>query len=484
MGIHLNNLKSGVFVSTAGVFVSAFLWLFSFKAVAYWMGPEGVGLFAQLRQIAQAATVGATFGGTNSVVQGLAEVSEESARRRFRSTVSRIVGLTGIAMALGIFITAPFLSQFFLSSSAPALVATIRLMAIAVLLNVAGTYAVAVLNGYRSYPYLALAQITGPTALVTMLWGAFYFDLSLGPQLLAGSFVLCFGVTSIVGAYGVSRLSRLEAGQRPGVLSTPDSRRFIRFALSNLVAALSATLALLVIRSWIIEAQGLAFAGLFDAGWTLTFNYTTLFLTACSVIYLPLLTAAIEPESQKICMLKTAYLVLGVSILICYAMVLFKEYLINLLYSSQFQASGPVLMVLVIAVIFRGVSWVYGTMILATRNSRILLISDIVLNVSLLSTTRYVLDNSPSLEALGWAFVLPNFLYLVFVVEYARWKNQLMRRRLIWPLLIAGTMPLFYLALAPAGSQEAYLKPEYWFCAFTGLIISGAALVAYKKVAL
>ena len=484
MGLLLTNLKSGVFVSTAGVFVSAFLWLISFKAVAYWMGPEGVGLFAQLRQMAQAATVGATFGGTNTVVQGLAEAKEESGRRRFRATASRIVGLTGIVMGLGIFMAAPFVSQFFLSSNSLALVAAVRWMAIAVFLNVAGTYAVAVLNGYRAYLYLAVAQIAGPAALVVTLVGAQYWSLSPGPQLLAGSFVLCFCMTGIVGTYGVSRLAKLQTGQNRETLSTADSRRFIRFALSNLFAALSATLALLVIRSWVIESQGLAFAGLFDAGWTLTFNYTTLFLTACSVIYLPLLTSATEPESQKACMLKTAYLVLGVSIVICYVMVFCKEYLINLLYSSQFQASGNVLRVLVIAVIFRGVAWVYGTMIIATRNSRTLLISDVALNVFLLFTTRYVLDNFPSLEALSWAFVFPNFLYLVFVIEYARWKNHLMRRRLIWPLLFAGTIPLFYLALSPAGSQEAYLGPANWLCAIIGVTISGIALIAYKKVAL
>ncbi|MBV5344623.1 MAG: hypothetical protein JZU63_03320, partial [Rhodoferax sp.] len=62
-------MKSGILFSTLGVFGSAFLWLLSFKGIAYWMGPEGVGLFSQLRQMAQAATVGATFGGTNSVVQ-------------------------------------------------------------------------------------------------------------------------------------------------------------------------------------------------------------------------------------------------------------------------------------------------------------------------------------------------------------------------------------------------------------------------------
>jgi O-antigen/teichoic acid export membrane protein len=73
MRTFLASPRGGVLASTAGVFGSAFLWLLSFKAIAFWMGPEGVGLFSQLRQMAQAATVGATFGGTNSVVQGLAE---------------------------------------------------------------------------------------------------------------------------------------------------------------------------------------------------------------------------------------------------------------------------------------------------------------------------------------------------------------------------------------------------------------------------
>ncbi|WP_411877845.1 hypothetical protein [Polaromonas sp. YR568] len=478
------NLKSGILASTAGVFGSAFLWLLSFKAMAYWMGPEGVGLFSQLRQMAQAATVGATFGGTNSVVQGLAERKEEAARRQFRATAARLICLSGAAMVLAIAAAAPQLTQFFLSSQAPGLVATVRWIALAVMLNVAGTYALAVLNGYRSYRYLALAQIAGPAALVLLLAGAGWWRLAPDPRLLAAAFVLCFGVTGLIGALGVSRLPGLEALVRLQGLPKAQSRAFVRFALSNLVAALSTTIALLLIRSWVIEAKGLAFAGLFDAGWTLTFNYTTLFLTACSAIYLPLLTAATRPEAQKACMLKTAYLVLSASILICHAMVLLQAPLITLLYSPQFEASGRVLMVLVIAVIFRGVSWVYGTMILATRNSRVLVISDVALNLSLLAATRYALGSFGSLEALSWAFVVPNFLYLVFVVEYARMKNKLMRRRQIWPFLAAGTAPLFYMAFASAGLPPAYPELAGFLCMSVGLAVSVAALFAYKKVVL
>lgn len=483
MRLRSASLKLGAIVSSVGVFGAAFLWLLSFKIVASWMGPEGVGLFSQLRQVAQAATVGATFGGTNSVVQGLAEREDELERQKFRSTAFRLVGLTGLCVVLLMAAIAPQLTYFFLSSDAPNLVATVRWVALAVLFNVGGTYALAVLNGYRSYSCLAFAQIAGPATLVMLLAGAWWQHLPPDPQLLAVAFVLCFGVTCLVGTFGVSRLSKPAPTFRAEVLSKEQSRTFIRFALSNLGGALATTIALLMIRSWIIEAKGLAFSGLFDAGWTLTFNYTTLFLTACSAIYLPLLTAAANPQSQQACMLKAAYLVLGVSLVICYGMVLAAEPLINLLYSPEFQASGQVVGVLAIAVIFRGVSWVLGTMILATRNSRALLASDLAVNLLLLATTRYALDSGGSLEALSWAFVLPNFVYLVFVVEYAAKKNRLMRRRLIWPFLAWGVSPLVYLALASVGSPWA--NPTVtWLCIAMGLTASGASLLAYKKVVL
>lgn len=472
----------GALISTAGVFMSALLWLLGFKIVALWMGPEGVGLFSQLRQMAQAATIGATFGGTNSVVQGLAERQDELARIEFRATASRLVGVANIVVVSSMMAAAPVITEFFLSSVTPDLVATVRWLAVAVLLNVGATYAFAVLNGYRSYAYLAIAQIAGPLALVLALLCARWWGFPPSPQYLAGSFVLCFSVSCLIGAWGMSRLSGLKKSVDTGYLSAEQRRAFIRFALSNLFAALTATISLLVIRAWMIDLKGLAFAGLFDAGWTLTFNYTTLFLTACSVMYLPLLAGAQNPESQKGYMLRTAYLVLGISLPICHAMVLFNQPLIHMLYSPEFEASGQVLTVLVIAVFFRGVSWVYGTLILATRNARVLLVSDVALNLLLLIATRYALQNFDSLEALSWAFVVPNFLYLVFVVEYAKRKNGLMRRRFIWPLVLAGAVPLLYLAWVEGsfvGQHGLYQQGFFMFC---GLAVSAAAFAAYKKV--
>ena len=480
------SFRVGASLSVLGVFGAAFLWLLSFKVIAFWAGPEGVGLFSQLRQIVQAATIGATFGGTNSVVQGLSERVTSAERLQFRATAFRYIALMGCVWVLVLIASATNLTPLLLSSKDPALVSSLRWIGLAVLFNVGATYAIAVFTGYRSYRYLAVAQIVGPLSLFVLLLGAWSLHLSPSPQLLSVSFVVCFGITCLAGALGVSRLpekcNRLAASSLP----TAQASAFIRFAASNMFAALSATFTLLIIRSWVIEAKGLAFAGLFDAGWTLTFNYTTIFLTACSAIYLPLLTGATTNESQKACMLKTAYLVLGVSTVISYVLVLLKAPLINLLYSTQFHESGQAVMVLIIAVIFRSVSWVYGAMILATRNSRVLLVSDLALNFFLLGTAFFAIKKFGTLEALSWAFVLPNLLYLAFVVEYACLKNCLLLRRQIWPFLLTAALPLCYLALISSDSGQLLTYEEVikWFCTAIGLTLSTYMFWASRKVVL
>lgn len=473
--------KAGILISTTGVFGSALLWLLSFKIVAYWLGPEGVGLYSQLRQIVQAATIGGTFGGTNPIVQGLSERSDFRDRLRFRATASILISIAGITVSICIMIFAKELSQLLISSGSPNMVDTIRWLSIAVLLSVAAIYVFGVLNGYRAYQYLALAQIVGPFSLVSVLSGAYYFRFTFHPEFLAFLFALCFGMSFIVALYGLWRLQRLASKEFCGYLSRPEVLGFIKFALSSLFAALSSTVALLLIRSWVIETRGLAFAGLFDASWVLTFNYTTLFLTACSTIYLPLLTGATLAQTQKTCMLKMAYIVLVSTTAICYLMVLFKGPLIHLLYSPKFDEAGDLLAILVIAVIFRGISWVYGMLIVASKSSRVLIISDVALNVGLVILTRFSLQNFSSLASLGWAFVIANFLYLVFVVEYARFKNTLIRRRYIWPLLTASVLPL----LAMAMYSDKYLirwQNSAWLLIVTGLVVSAISLYSYRRV--
>jgi O-antigen/teichoic acid export membrane protein len=155
--------------------------------------------------------------------------------------------------------------------------------------------------------------------------------------------------------------------------------------------------------------------------------------------------------------------------------------ILHLLYSQKFESSGNVLVILSIAVIFRAVSWVYGTVIIATKDARVLLISDLGLNAGLLLSIGTALQKYNSLESLGWAFVFSNFIYFIFVVEYARYKNGLMLRRDIWPLVTLAVFPLILMAV---GAQSFYSVHGMVLMTFlmVGLTMSFASWHAYKKV--
>jgi PST family polysaccharide transporter len=482
---HSSNKKRKlvILISSIGIIFHGLLWLFGFKLVATWLGPEGVGIFSQFRQIIQAATVGATFGGSNTVVQGIAEQSCETGRKNFRKTASRLICVVGMIVVVFFLFTAPQLVQFFFSSDSLPLIQAIYWVALAIALSIASTYALAVLNGYRSYYWMTLMQISGPFALSTLLlvcwWKGFAFD----PVLLAKCFVLCFAVTFTVGVFSLSRLAHHHTPVEQGAVLLGNKRAFLKFASANLLSTLSATATMLLIRSWVIEQHGLGFAGIFDAGWTLTFNYATIFLSACNVFYLPTLTSATKPEEQRICIQKMAYLVVGSFVSIYFTLLLFDNWFINLLYSEQFQPSVSVLQILAIAVIFRAVSWVYGTLILAKRKSLTLLISELVLNASLLLCTRYALNSGlATLESLSWAFLIPQFAYLIFSIEYACRNNNQIRRIDIWPLLLATVLPLFYFAFFPISLDGMnYYSHEALF-SISGLAIVGYTWVAYKKI--
>lgn len=472
-----------ILISVGGVFGAALGWLMSFKVLALWFGPEGVGLFAQLRQIIQTATLGATFGGTNLVVQGLAARDNEAERREFRRGAFRLTGMAGVALGLWMLLAAPQIASLTLSTTDPELVWVIRWLALAVMLNVAATYLMAVLNGYRAFGSLAIAQVLGPLVLTLFLvagWLGGTFRLSF---IVTIGFLAGFGVALLVGLLGVARLSKEHRyvgthQVKSGVWQ--DRSKLLHFALSSVAAALSSVVTLLIIRAWIIEAEGLAYAGLFEVGWTLTFNYMTLFLTACNISYLPALSASKSPEAQRICILKTTYLVLGGSLIVGCSLIAWPLGLIAFFYSPEFGAAREIIVVLVLAIIVRGVSWVYGSVMLAARSLRAMLVSELMLNAALLSGTKLVLNNHGSLADLGWAFVVPHLFYLAFVVEFVSHANPLMHRRDVWPLVVLGGGP-FMLWILLNDTNNASGLP--WPAMLAGMLSSMACLVAYRRLA-
>ena len=435
-------------VSTGGVFGAAFLWLISFKIVAVWLGPAGVGIYGQMRQLIQAAGLAASLGGTNSIVQGISEREHEGDKLKFRSTVSKIVVLTSAILGGTIFSNAEVIALMLFASDSELYIGAVKLVSLVVFFYAGSIYLMGVLNAYERYGALAGVQIAGPFVLVAVLASMTHAKIEFNPWLLAASFTACFCTMFAVAVCCIFMPSRqgLQKAGNAG-LSRNEVLGFLRFAGSTLASTLMGTISLLVIRAWVIESKGMEGAGLFDASWTITFNYLTLFLTACSAIYLPRLASSKSNFDSSKLITKTAYAVLGAVTVVSYFIYLFKVEFITLLYSKEFLASTPLLNVLLAAMVMRSASWVYSMTIIAAKDAKMMLISEALFNGSLIIAAKMATSYFHSLESLGWGFVVANFLYLILIATYAKRHNSILNVNYTVALILFATAPLIILSL-------------------------------------
>ena len=436
-------MRTKILLSGFGIFGSAFLWLASFKIVAIWLGPSGVGLFSQFRQIVQVA---ASLGGINSIVQGVSERSEEVKRMQFRNTVIKFTFLIGAMVAFLLFFFSHIFAIIFFAHATPEIILGLKWIAFASLFSVLNIYIVGVLNGYKAFGPLAIVQVSGPLVIVVCLSILFFGKYDGTVDLLAILFFISFFAMFIIGIFFLSRLHSTTSNFLSNVLTKKEFNSFLKFALSTILAALSGTLVMLLIKASIIKYYGLERAGLFDSAWSLSFNYITLFLVACSSIYLPALTQSRKVDSQAKYITKAAYFILGSVVFISYFVMVFKIQLLRLFYSSKFDSSANVLSILLLAILIRSVSWVYGLLMVSSKKSQAILLSELSFNGASLILVWLAIHFCGTNESLAWAIFVANFLYCIFVLYYVKKIEMAIQLNFICIMLLFAILPLGFFA--------------------------------------
>lgn len=471
-------MRAKILLSGFGVFGSAFLWLVSFKIVAIWLGPSGVGLFSQFRQIVQVA---ASLGGINSIVQGVSERSEEVKRAQFRNTVMKFTFLIGAIVA---FLLSFFSKEFAIvlfGHISPEIIMGLRWIAFASLFSILNIYIVGVLNGYKAFGPLAVVQVSGPLVIVVCLLILFFGKYDGTSDLLAILFFISFFAMFLIGVFFLSRLPSTTSDFLSNVLTKKEFNSFLRFASSTILAALSGTFAMLLIKAWIIKYYGLERAGLFDSAWSLSFNYITLFLAACSSIYLPALTQSGKGDSQARYITKAAYFILASVIFISYFVMVFKIQLLRLLYSPKFESSANVLSILLLAILIRSVSWIYGLLMVSSKKPQAILLSEVSFNGASLISVWLAIHSYGTNESLAWAIFIANFLYCIFVLLYVKKIEVTIQLNFICVMLILAMLPLGFFALYGQSSLMSFrlfsIPNEIYFLVY-GI---GISLVSFRR---
>ncbi|MBU3155337.1 oligosaccharide flippase family protein [Clostridium estertheticum] len=199
-------------------------------------------------------------------------------------------------------------------------------------------------------------------------------------------------------------------------------KTLIAFGSTSIFAALFTNVSMLVIKTAITKKLGMDYNGIFQADWSIMNQYIGIIFTSCGVYYFPTLCSLKTNEERVEEMNKTLEMLLLVIVPVFIAILLFKNIIIGLLYSSKFALSAELLSVFIIGDYFKVIAWTIGYVFAPIYKLREFIIIDFIANVFFTVSSILLLNKFGSLYGIAYAYVALNILLCIIYYIYLK-KN-------------------------------------------------------------
>jgi PST family polysaccharide transporter len=389
------------------------------KIMAVIIGPAGVGLFSLLRQAQQMLGALATLGGQNAVVQGVASRTGD-ARDRFVVSVLWAFVASSLILAVIVIGFANPLTELMLrldSYDAPWLFGWIAFPVTAGALLV---FFRSLLNAHMRIGSAAMTNVVAAAGSLLLVYPAvvayqrgFFVALVL---LLGGS--LSLGVVFAV--LRARACGYLAAFRRVGIrtFDVPAVGHFLWVGLPSLVALFIGMASVLAVRTFVTTWHGLEGAGKFDAAWSISVFYLSVFLSALHSYLLPALSADTAQEPSEEVLDRSLRLALIVSVPMITCLIVLKPLVVRLLYTEEFLSSIDLLRWTLIGDYFRVGGWILATSLVARADMRAYLACEVLWNAILTGGAFWLVEHS--IEGAGPVYLTAYAVYLAALFIRAR----------------------------------------------------------------
>jgi O-antigen/teichoic acid export membrane protein len=338
------------------------------KIVAVVGGPSTLGLFSLLRQAELTGIAVASSDGDKALVQGISARRCESEEPRYIWNIGALMLAITAAEVCLLWVFAAWLSQVIFQTTTPTLIWALRLVGLPILLAVGSTWLIAILKSHLAVGKAVLVRTIGASAGCV---AAFFAARDGGPVALIAVLLASEGV-ALLTAWAFTRLAGVLP-RRPSWswdLARADGRAYLSVAGFLLLTGIFRNIAVMVIRTLFLRGLGMAYAGFFEAAWTVAGKSLLFLLDAIGTYYLPLLSAAREAAYRPQLLRRLTRLAWSAGTLAVTGLVVLKPLAVTILYSSDFLESLVMLQWMMVGVYFQASSWPFTTAMLAFGDVR------------------------------------------------------------------------------------------------------------------
>lgn len=337
------------------------------KVLAVLLGPIGIGLEAIYDSITSVAKTAADLGVSTSGVRQIAAATgtgDQAVITRTIMTLRRVCVILGTIGAVALFVARGTVSQLAFGSADHA--SDIGLLAIVVFCAGVMGGQLALLQGMRRIGELAKVNILGAFVAAALSIPIVYF---WGQHGVAAYLTISAGAGVLI-SWAFARKVRVE----PIDVSLRDIRTeaggLLKLGIAFAASGLMTVGALFLIRILVVRQEGVDGAGQFQAASALSMVYIGFILQAMGTDFYPRLAAASEDDkrcNQLVNEQAEVSMLLGLPGIL--ATIALAPWVIQLFYSSKFDAAAVVLCWQAAGMLLRICSWPMGFIVMAKGRS-------------------------------------------------------------------------------------------------------------------
>lgn len=319
---------------TATIITKIIAGILTSKAIAVFIGVEGMALIGNLRNFLSAIHTFSVLGFYNGLVKSIGAVKND---------VFKLSQTLSTAYYLGFFSTLliAFLSYYnaeainnFLFAAHYNYAYVIKIMALALPFYALNMFSFAIMNGFSKYKILLIINILGQILGLSITLLLIYqnnIDGALIAAVIAPSLILLITFVGFVNQRSLVSSVRISNVNR-GVL-----KKFAPFAIMALITSIAIPMVSIIIRNYIIDKVGIKEAGHWEAMQRISDYYLMFINSLLSLYVLPRFS---EIESKKefrkevFSFYKTAMPIFGIGLIIIY---LLRSLLVSLMFSDAFK---------------------------------------------------------------------------------------------------------------------------------------------------
>ena len=365
--------------------VTFVLGFISNKVVAVFLGPSGMAILGNFRNLGAMLKSVATLGISTSLVKLVAENKEnKTALSELYATFLSVFIIISSFLAIGVFFFAEAIGQLLFHSNQWTI--PIRIVGLSLPLVLLTTFWLAIYNGLEQFKTIVLIQLVSSVLVFIVTISLIYFE-------------------AIDGAIWAIALSELLMVLVTFVFVVKDKRffqfnfRFLikkdyliaiqKFSAMALLTAIIAPLTLLLIRNAITTNYSLVEAGYWEATTKLSSFYMLFFTSGLSLYYMPKLASLSTDEAFK--QEVKVYFSSFVPLFLVMLLVLFfaKEWILKWVFTPEFLKLQSVLIWQFLGDFFKILTLAFGYQILVKARLKVYFFLEITFNLSYLLLSLY-----------------------------------------------------------------------------------------------